>query len=55
MSPIHPGFIALFSIFLFNCNNALFAYLVNVKHMPVLQVLAIQSVSGYASSNDMTS
>jgi hypothetical protein len=55
MSPIHPGFIALFSIFLFNCNNALFAYLVNVKHMPVLQVLAIQSVSESTLDNGITS
>lgn len=49
MSPIPPAAIALFSMFLYNCINALFAYLTNIMQMSMLQLVTIQAVSLSAS------
>jgi hypothetical protein len=46
---IPPSSIALFSIFLFNCVNAIIGYSTNVLGMSVFHLMFIQSVSTYLS------
>jgi hypothetical protein len=45
MPNVAPSAIALFSIFLYNCINAMMAYLTNIMGMSVLQLITIQAVS----------
>ena len=45
MSPVPPSAIALSSIFFYNCIIAIFAYLTNVMHMSMFQLIIIQTVN----------
>jgi hypothetical protein len=45
MLEVPPSAIALSSIFLYNCTNAMFAYLINVMHMSMPQLITLQAVS----------
>jgi hypothetical protein len=44
MLEVPPSAIALSSIFLYNCTNAMFAYLINVMHMSMPQLITLQAV-----------
>lgn len=45
MLAVPPSAVALSSIFLYNCTNAMFAYLTNIVQMSMLQLITIQAVS----------
>jgi hypothetical protein len=47
MLAVPPSAIALSSIFLYNCTNAMFAYLINVMHMSMPQLITLQAVSDF--------
>jgi hypothetical protein len=50
MAAVPPSAIALFSMFLYNCINAMFAYLTNIMQMSMLQLITIQAVSLFPTS-----
>jgi hypothetical protein len=45
MLAVPPSAIALSSIFLYNCTNAMFAYMINILHMSMPQLITLQAVS----------
>ena len=45
MLAVPPSVIALSSIFLYNCTNAMFAYMIVVLHMSMPQLITLQAVS----------
>jgi len=44
MLAVPPSAIALSSIFLYNCINAMIAYLTNVMQMSMVQLITLQAV-----------
>jgi hypothetical protein len=51
MLAVPPSAIALSSIFLYICTNAMFAYLINVMHMSMPQLITLQAVSAFDLSS----
>lgn len=45
MLTVPPSAIALSSIFLYNCNSAIFAYLTNVLEMSMAELITFSTVS----------
>jgi hypothetical protein len=55
MLKVPPSAIALFSVFLYGCYNAIFAYLTNIKEVSILQLLAVQKVRRFLERGRMRS